>query len=390
MRVTFITNYLTHHQLPFAQEMYRLLGEDFAFVATDSMEEERIRMGWALDGKKYPFFVEHDEDYGRSERLIMDCDVLICGGAHESYIHKRLEAGRLTFRYFERLYKKGRIRAFTPRGYFRKWREHTKYRSKPVYLLCAGAYVPADFSLFFAYPDKMLQWGYFPEMKTYPTEELLKEKEGIPELLWTGRMLGWKRGMDAVSMASRLKKDGQKFHLTMIGEGECLAGILEKIKQENLEKEVTVLPFQKPETVRAYMERAAIYLLTSDYEEGWGAVVNEAMNSGCAVVAGAAAGCVPYLIKHKKNGLVYRSGDVEELTALVTELLKDNTLRETLGRTAYDTIVKEWNAQHAAKCFVEFCENLEKKNVKFQTSGPMSKAPLISPKNGYVYTRKST
>ena len=155
MKVTFITNYLTHHQLPFAEEMYRLLGEDFTFLATNAMEKERIAMGWQLDPGKYPFVKEHDADYGLSEHLIMDSDVLICGGTHFSYIEKRVEQGKLTFRYFERLYKKGRQYAFLPSSYIRKWKEHTKYRKEPVYLLCAGAYVASDFRLFFSYPGKM-------------------------------------------------------------------------------------------------------------------------------------------------------------------------------------------------------------------------------------------
>ena len=41
----------------------------------------------------------------------------------------------------------------------------------------------------------------------------------------------------------------------------------------------------KPADVRKEMERADIFLFTSDYKEGWGAVLNEAMNARCAIVA---------------------------------------------------------------------------------------------------------
>ena len=44
----------------------------------------------------------------------------------------------------------------------------------------------------------------------------------------------------------------------------------------------------------------------SGRKEGWGAVVNEAMSSGCAVVADAEAGSVPYLIENSKDGFIYR------------------------------------------------------------------------------------
>ena len=34
MRLVLYTNYLNHHQVPVADELYRLLGDDFRFVAT--------------------------------------------------------------------------------------------------------------------------------------------------------------------------------------------------------------------------------------------------------------------------------------------------------------------------------------------------------------------
>ncbi len=46
-----------------------------------------------------------------------------------------------------------------------------------------------------------------------------------------------------------------------------------------------MLGAMSPDKVRAYMERADVFLFTSDFNEGWGAVLNESMNSGCAVVA---------------------------------------------------------------------------------------------------------
>ncbi len=63
MKLTFITNYLTHHQLPFTEEMFRRLGSDFVFIATNHMGEERIRMGWAIeDQNRYPYVRFYDDD----------------------------------------------------------------------------------------------------------------------------------------------------------------------------------------------------------------------------------------------------------------------------------------------------------------------------------------
>ena len=49
MKVVFLSNYLTHHQVPFCEAMCGLVGEDnFRFISTVPMEQERLNMGWQL------------------------------------------------------------------------------------------------------------------------------------------------------------------------------------------------------------------------------------------------------------------------------------------------------------------------------------------------------
>ena len=55
MTVTFISNYINHHQIPFSNACYRLLGEDFHFIQTEPMEAERLSMGWSSAGESLPY-----------------------------------------------------------------------------------------------------------------------------------------------------------------------------------------------------------------------------------------------------------------------------------------------------------------------------------------------
>ncbi|MBR3305785.1 MAG: glycosyltransferase family 4 protein [Lachnospiraceae bacterium] len=379
MKLVFISNYMTHHQLPFCLALEKKLGEEFCFLATDRMEDERKRMGW--EQAKYPFIREYDDDWDLSHSLTDESDILICGGTHHSFIEKRLKSGKLTFRYFERLYKKGRQHALSPGGYMRKLKEHTAYRNAPVYLMCAGGYVPADFSMFFSYPGKMLKWGYFPatdETEVYGNRDTLK-------LLWTGRQLEWKHPETAVLAVRELRdKYGLNTKLTMAGEGEMRGEVERLIKLYDLSDSIELLPFVKPSEVRRLMKEAGIYLMTSSYEEGWGAVVNEAMNAGCVCVASSAAGSVPYLIKDGENGIVYRYEkdalkNAGKIAAAVSRINKDREAAERISAAARETIVKEWNAEHASERFLEFAEGaLAGKQLCYE-SGPMSAAPLIMP-----------
>lgn len=57
---------------------------------------------------------------------------------------------------------------------------------------------------------------------------------------------------------------------------------------------MTLTGYKKPEEVRERMEKADILLATSDRGEGWGAVMQRAMNSGCVVIADHMMGAVPF------------------------------------------------------------------------------------------------
>ena len=122
------------------------------------------------------------------------------------------------------------------------------------------------------------------------------------------------------------------------------------------------------------MLSAGIFLATSDSNEGWGAVINEAMNSGCAVVASKSMGSVPFLIKNNYNGLSYKYRKNYLPYKEIVNLLVDYQRQEIFGKNAYITIKNEWNEEIAAERFITLSKGLLKKqNIKFN-NGPCSNA----------------
>ena len=87
-------------------------------------------------------------------------------------------------------------------------------------------------------------------------------------------------------------------------------------------------------------------------------MLNEAMNSGCAVVASDAAGATPYLVNDGVNGSVYHSGNIQELYEKVRRLLENTTMQHSFGKAAYQTITELWNAEVAAKRFLQLSQAL--------------------------------
>ena len=390
--ITFVSNYMNHHQLPMSENLYGILGDGYHFIQTEAMEEERIAMGWGGEYESLPFMRYYDRQKEECEQLICNSDMVIFGGVdEEAYISKRLESGKPVLRYSERLYKEGQWKAVSPPGLIKKYKDHIQYRKSPVYLLCSGAYVASDFHLIHAYPDKMFSWGYFPQTKKYQMEELFSKKQHpVMELLWVGRMIDWKHPEHAVLVAEYLKEKKVRFHMTMVGVGELFESVRNQIVEKGLEDEITLAGFTTPAQVREYMEKSNIFLFTSDFKEGWGAVLNEAMNSGCACVAGSGIGAVPYLIKDGKNGLVYKNGKLRQLCSLTLSLVENRALQQELGVQAYETMTSVWNEEYAAKKLVETCQELLLGRVVFQTDGPLSKAIPISPHKGYTWMKRDS
>lgn len=402
----FVSNYLNHHQIPFCNAMYRLLKGQFLFIQTLAMEEERIRMGWN-DQPDAPYLKLYYEQPEECQEIIEQAKLVLFGGCEEErYIEKRLEQEKPVVRICERMYKTGQWKAVSPRGLRKKYHDHTRYRRKPVYLLCAGAYVASDYSIVRAYPGKMYRWGYFTEFVPADIEELLTEKgylpegqsggEKLPYLLWAARMIDWKHPELALLTARYLKEQGLSFHMDLIGGGELRDRMEELRKAYDLEDCVGFLGFLTPPKVREVMKRADIFLFTSDRQEGWGAVANEAMNSGCALVADHMIGAVPYLVKHEENGLVYRTGRTEELFAEVERLVTDRELCRKLGRKAYETIAATWNAENAAEKLLrltmklgllakEDMLELSAEDPRQEADGPCSPAPVIAERKMYRF-----
>ena len=395
MTITFISNYINHHQIPFSNACYTLLGEGYHFVQTQPMEQERLSMGWNTEGEGLPYVCRLYEEEEQALQLIMESDVVLAGWSNrEDLVQKRLNAGKLTIRISERLYREGQWKAISPKGLMHKFKEHTRYRKSPAYLLCAGAYVPSDFHIIHAYPEKMFKWGYFPETRSYTEDEYkqMKPEDGkTVDIIWAGRFIPLKHPEYMIRLAKSLKtkKEGNgEVCIHMVGGGEMEEELKALAMEYGVEEMITFYGFRTPDQVRSIMEKSHIHVFTSNHLEGWGAVVNEAMNSGCAVVANVQAGAVPYLIQHGKNGMVYPDGSYEKMEEAVCYLLAHPEERRKMGREAYQTITSKWNAQHAAKELLRMIEGLREGRIEPAKEGPLSPAPVISPGKMYDWMMK--
>lgn len=378
MKVSFVANFMNHHQLPFSQKMIELTNGNYCFIACTPLPKERIDCGYS-EMNELPFVIKMYEkglEANAAIEHIKNDDYVIFGSCPNELIRLRESTKKPFIFYSERFFKKGTYRRFIPTTYLKIYERMLKYENANCSILCSSAYLPYDLSLL---RKKFLtfKWGYFPEFKKVDVDKLISTKK-TNSIIWVGRLIKLKHPEYCIFLANKLKRIGVDFHLTIIGDGPLRNKLNKSIIKNGLCEFVTLTGAVESALVRDYMDSSEIFIFNSDKHEGWGAVVNEAMNSACAVVSSKSPGSIPFLIEHGKNGLVYTHGKKNDFVKFVYRLLNDSEYRILLSKNAYYTIENEWNSEIATERLFDL---MSKKRItqynEDYVSGPCSLASII-------------
>lgn len=366
-------------------EAFLSLCDEFYFVST----EDATNVGYQIaDNADYVLAYFEDSQKALVRQKILDADVVVFGSCPIELIELRMANDKLSFIYSERFFKKGTWRRFIPSVRKTMKRKIVNYADKKLFVLSASAFLSYDLSLLGFPSEKCFKWGYFPKIIEYENIDKILDKKEPGAILWCGRLIGLKHPEHAIRIAKLLKEAGYKFNLDMIGDGIMRRSLEKKIEKWGLSGCVRLLGSKSSEEVRTYMEKSQIFLFTSNRMEGWGAVLNESMNAGCAVVASDSIGSVPLLIHSGKNGKVYKSGDVKGLYKNISALLDNPQKTREMGQMAYQTLISEWNAEEAAKRLLALVNSIDNGSAfaKFD-SGPCSNSAIV--KDGWYKKKRS-
>jgi len=379
MQIAFCSNFLSAHQRPLCDALYETDGCRFCFIAVAPLSDTRKAMGWQEE--RLPYVIasyESDATYQAAVDYVKNADVLIVSGDEENEFFKIAVKNKKTmiFRCCERPYKNGRWRAVSPKGLALRWNSYFKHPKENLYMLCSSAYAAGDYAVLGSYLGRCYKWGYFVKVETLDVETVLAQKEEN-YIFWAGRLLNCKHPETAICVAAYLKARNIPFQMDIAGDGPMRETLQRLVAEKGLAEQVRLIGNLTQEETALRMQRASIYLATSDYREGWGAVVGEAMSKACAVVACQAMGSAPFLIQNGDNGYIYPYGNRKRLCRAVEKLLTDKTLRCSIGRHAYKTMISCWNPTVAAKRLLQMVERTRNGDKRVWSDGPCSKAHIF-------------
>lgn len=356
MTLAFITNLVNHHQLPLADEFYKRLGDSYYYISTEPMPEWLVQGGYdeSLDRPYVIRTYRSNEEMAKAREIIDICDVVIMGAGPIDWVLDRKEKNRITFHYSERWLKRIDYNAISLFNLQNVYKHYWRFRNSRCYMLCASAFTASDMKFYHIFPHKCFKWGYFTHVDDFNISFYRnnKDNDSVKRLMWCARFLDWKHPELPVLLAERLKRTGYHFVIDMFGGGEMFEEIKKMVHEKGLGDYVILRGNLPNAMIIEEMRKHEIFLFTSDRYEGWGAVANEAMSNGCALVASSKIGSVPFLVKDGENGLIFKSGSLKSMEKKVKMLLDKPELIDSLSKTAMKTMREVWSPQQAAISFL--------------------------------------
>lgn len=164
-------------------------------------------------------------------------------------------------------------------------------------------------------------------------------QDGVIYLISVGRIVR-RKGYDYLVKALA-KLEDQNVKLIILGEGPEKENIRNLIKEEKLEDRVILPGFVSEKQKFQYLNCSDIYVLSSVHE-GFGIVLQEAMQVGLPIVATNYGGQVD-VVKDGENGLLVEHCSVKALSDGIECLLKNKELMARMRENNLDKI-KEFQA----------------------------------------------
>jgi glycosyltransferase involved in cell wall biosynthesis len=133
---------------------------------------------------------------------------------------------------------------------------------------------------------------------------------------------------------------------------------------EELAEDCPQIEFLAPRTNELALKvisACTIYVLASR-TEAMGRVLLEAMAAGRPIIASNVGG-VPHYISDDDNGLIFSSGNVEDLAAKMVRLLNDKELRARLGQKGYQRVFSEFDEASYVRAFGRMLQSIRIESI---------------------------
>ena len=187
------------------------------------------------------------------------------------------------------------------------------------------------------------------------------ELNKVPTGLFLGRIGERKGAYDLIEAVKNIKNEGIKIKILMAGDGE-IQKAKDIIKKENIEDSIEILGWINNKQKEEYLKSSDFYILPS-YDEGMPMSVLEAMSYSLPVITTDVGG-IPEIVQMKKNGIIVKPGNNDEIKNAIKKIIENNEFRKKISENAYETIFEKFNFKHYEEFLDKLYKQIKRKNIK--------------------------
>ena len=327
MRIVFWQNCLSPHQLPYIVHLMddgRV--DEVVVVADETISKERKDMGWSVED--FPGLDRCIIEMHPDERKIKD--ILTCRMDDSWHLFSGIHGFPYLFHCLktsmEYPVRRGVITelpntfAFGRKNgkplWLHKLRffvQDRKYATRIDKVFAMGR-LATDY-----FKSVNRNWSVYPFMYCTERQECtcFSVGKGPTKFIFVGS-LSYRKAPEVLSCAFvSNKKRFPEFNslITFVGDGPLRPQIEKEITFEKMNALVEMARFQPQKEIPMWLSKHDILVLPSIYD-GWGAVVNEALQAGLFVICSDACGAAD-LLKDERLGKVFHAGNTEELSQIL-------------------------------------------------------------------------
>lgn len=197
-----------------------------------------------------------------------------------------------------------------------------------------GFSVPSD--IFSVIPYGM-DFADFEQRSQMPLTQALPQTADFT-ISCPARLVPVKGHRTLIRALSRISSD-PRWHCWLLGDGALRADVECRISEAGLTNRVTLLGDRQD--VPAILRQSDCMVLPS-LQDNLPFSIMEAQLSGIPIVASDAGG-IPEMIRHEETGLLFETGNDQQLAQQLTRLMEDEPLRRSLAKRARKWAKRQWS-----------------------------------------------
>lgn len=156
---------------------------------------------------------------------------------------------------------------------------------------------------------------------------VIPEVDRDKDLVFVGRLVSDKGADLLIDAVHRLKEQGQKLSLTVIGGGDELENLQSHSRKLGIEDQITFKGTVVGEDLVREINRHRLMVVPSRWKEPFGIVALLGVACGCAVVGSEGGGLIDAI---GPCGLTFQNDNLDELVAAIDRLISSPDLRQQL------------------------------------------------------------